>query len=232
MSDDVMCAWSTLWDGVIDWQWTPGWGNLFTVMVAVAAIAVSAWYNRRTLRGANEKFVQGRIDARNDKLRAELAAYLSDLDECRLQSRKLGKFMRELIDAPYQLSQAEAQPWQQNAQLVAEKFEQYREQSEAAYLETVWDVYRRLAVRDFTLMMLTSDKGILEPTHEIYKLIEEDRRDFESLIAAREKMSPSDPRMERGRTLPERHLSRQSDIYDQMIKLMDHCVTEFPVNKD
>ena len=95
MLDEITCVWSTFWDGVTGW-YTPGWGNLFTVAVAATAIGVSAWYNRRTLRNANEinqrtldntneKFHQGRVDARNDKLRAEIAGLLDALSERKSQ---------------------------------------------------------------------------------------------------------------------------------------------------
>ncbi|WP_139331273.1 hypothetical protein [Mycobacterium sp. IS-1264] len=235
MISDIMrnlCEfWHAVWNGVTGW-YTPGWGNLFTVAIAAAAIAVNARYNRRTLQSADERFQQGRVDARNDKLRVELAAYLSDLDEYRLESSKLGKRMSELIDTAFNQFNAETKYSPENAQLLAERFERYREQSEAAYHETVWNICLRLAVRDFTLMTLTSDKEILQPASEIYKLMDEDRKDFENLIAVRERISPDDPRMERGRTLPERHLSRNRDIYDQMVKLMEYCITEFPLRKD
>ncbi|TQR85671.1 hypothetical protein D8S82_15145 [Mycobacterium hodleri] len=67
-----------------DWHYTDGWGSFGTIVVAVLAILVSAWYNRRTLRqsqvlGAASITVtrQQRADLRYDVLRKELAQWLT-----------------------------------------------------------------------------------------------------------------------------------------------------------
>ncbi|OMC26417.1 hypothetical protein A5738_02895 [Mycobacterium colombiense] len=66
-----------------DWHYTEGWGSLGTVTVAIMAIIVSAWYNRRTLRQArtvaNATLAltrRQRADSRGDVLRTELARWL------------------------------------------------------------------------------------------------------------------------------------------------------------
>jgi len=58
-------------------QYTPGWGSLGTVTVAILAIIFSARYNRRTL-ALN---AQNRADSRGDVLRQELAQWLTLVSE-------------------------------------------------------------------------------------------------------------------------------------------------------
>jgi hypothetical protein len=63
------------------WHYTLGWGNLFTVIVASIAIIASVTVSVITLRRNASQFEQGRIDARNDKLRAEVIDLISALSQ-------------------------------------------------------------------------------------------------------------------------------------------------------
>ena len=48
------------------WHYTGGWGNLFTVTVALIAITASVVVSVITLRRNTSHFEQSRIDTRND----------------------------------------------------------------------------------------------------------------------------------------------------------------------
>ena len=71
---EIICEWSAFWH-------VAGWGNLFTVAVAIIAIGLIAWFDLRTLRSADEKFHQGRIDARNDNPRGDIAAFMDAVEQ-------------------------------------------------------------------------------------------------------------------------------------------------------
>src|SRR6201997_2773117 len=78
------------------WHYTLGWGNLFTVTVAVFAIVASVTVNVITLRRNASHFEQGRIDARNDKLRAEVIDLISALSERQSQVAIVVQRIRQL----------------------------------------------------------------------------------------------------------------------------------------
>ena len=66
-------------DAITGWQWTPVWGNLLTVAVAIAAIVFSALNSKRTLDLSAKQFRHTREDTRDDKLRAEIAEFFDAL---------------------------------------------------------------------------------------------------------------------------------------------------------
>ena len=70
LSDDAIHQYSA-------WQYTVGWGNAFTVVVAVVAIISSVVVSVITLRRNTSHFEQSRLDARNDKLREEVIDLIS-----------------------------------------------------------------------------------------------------------------------------------------------------------
>ena len=109
---------------------------------------------------------------------------------------------------------------------------EYRLRAQEAYVETVADIYMQLGVRGFTLMMLTTDKAILNPAQKIQALIDEDRHDFGVLVRANESKRPNELVSERGATMLERHESRWSDLGDHIEELTKYCVTTFPIRDD
>lgn len=83
-------------DGFAEWQYTPGWRNLFTVTVASIAIIASVVVRVITLSRNARQFEQTRLDARNDKLKAEIAALQTVLDE---RSSRQAVFTKRLTDS-------------------------------------------------------------------------------------------------------------------------------------
>jgi hypothetical protein len=100
-----VAGWGALWSWVTGW-WTQGWGNLFTVAVALAAIAYSGRSNQQTLKVARDnlklsgealghartnatqsldlardQFGLRRREEHNEKIRNEVATLLSAVSE-------------------------------------------------------------------------------------------------------------------------------------------------------
>jgi membrane protein YdbS with pleckstrin-like domain len=123
------------------WHYTVGWGNLFTVTVAVIAIIASVTVNVITLRRNASHFEQGRIDVRNDKLRAEVIDLISALSERRSQVEIVMQRIR-------QLENVDRQAIHQNI--------------EATFSDNLWDSYRRITAHAFAVLALTEDKEATE----------------------------------------------------------------------
>jgi hypothetical protein len=114
-----------------------GWGNLFTVTVAVIAIVASVSVNVVTLRRNARHFEQGRLDSRVDKLRAEVIDLVCALSERRSQVEIVFARLR-------QLENVDRQAINQNI--------------EAMFSENLWDSYRRTTSHAFAVLALTEDK--------------------------------------------------------------------------
>jgi hypothetical protein len=154
---EIICEWSAFWRVVTGW-WTPGWGNLFTVAVAIIAIGVSAWFNLRTLRSADKKFQQGRIDARNDKLRGDIAAFMDAVGERASQLDVFTHRINELVKAYLPDNPPGA-------------LAQFQQSSKAVLSETLSDAYRRTATHTFAINILTDDPGILDHVNRIQGVV-------------------------------------------------------------
>lgn len=57
--------WGDAFGDMAQWQYTPGWGNLFTATVATAAIIASVIVSKITLKRNATQFEQNRLDKRN-----------------------------------------------------------------------------------------------------------------------------------------------------------------------
>ena len=140
------------------WHYTGGWGNLFTVTVALIAITASVVVSVITLRRNTSHFEQSRIDTRNDKLRAEVIDLISALSQRRSQVAIVFQRIR-------QLESVDRQAIHQNI--------------EAMFSENLWDSYRRATSHAFAVLALTEDKEateaiglILGAVGKIRKLVE------------------------------------------------------------
>ena len=118
-----------------EWHYTPGWGNLFTVTVATAAIIASVIVSRITLKRNAAQFEQSRLDTRNDKLRAEIAALLSTLGE-RRDRRTV--FVKRISDAAHDLRDQSADPVAQAAAL-----ERFAIEARVVFAEQISPVYEK-----------------------------------------------------------------------------------------
>lgn len=142
---------------LILWLWhrlpfrvTAGWLGLGTVAVAVIAIFVNSTYSRRTLETSAGQFQRGRIDARTDKLRAEIAALISEL----INRERMRDIMLPLADA-----EVNALDITQQANLVVTHLVESTGTVQGVYLNAVGHT---LAIR-----MLTADETIVRLADQI-----------------------------------------------------------------
>jgi hypothetical protein len=125
----------------VAWQYTLGWGNTFTITVAVVAIVASVAISVITLRRNENEFEQSRIDARTDKLRAEVIDLISALSQRSSQTAIVVQRIK-------QLESVDRQAIQQNFR--------------AMFSEDLWDSYRRATSHAFADLALTEDKEVVE----------------------------------------------------------------------
>jgi len=133
-SDDTIHAYAA-------WHYTLGWGNLFTVTVALIAITASVAVSVITLRRNTNHFEQSRIDARNDKLRAEVIDLISALSQRSSQVEIVVQRIRQLENVDRQA---------------------IHQHIEAMFSEDLWDSYRRATSHAFAVLALTEDRGAAE----------------------------------------------------------------------
>jgi hypothetical protein len=152
LSDDTTSAYAAAW------HYTLGWGNFFTVTVAVIAIIASVCVSVITLRRNATHFEQSRLDARNDKLRAEVIDLISALSERRWQVEIALQRIR-------QVENVDRQAIQHNVA--------------ATFSEDLWDSYRQATSHAFAVLALTEDAeaaeaiGLLLAAHaKILRLVE------------------------------------------------------------
>lgn len=134
LSDDAIHRYSA-------WQYTVGWGNTFTVVVAVVAIISSVVVSVITLRRNTSHFEQSRLDTRNDKLREEVIDLISALSQRSSQ-------VEIVIQRIRQLESVDRQTIHQNFK--------------AVFSEDLWDSYRRATSHAFAVLALTEDKEATE----------------------------------------------------------------------
>jgi hypothetical protein len=127
--------------GYAAWHYTLGWGNLFTVMVALIAIMTSVVVSTITLRRNASHFEQSRIDTRNDKLRAEVIDLISALSQRSSQVEIVVLRIRQLESVDRQT---------------------INQHIKAMFSEDLWDSYRRATSHAFAVLALTEDKEATE----------------------------------------------------------------------
>jgi hypothetical protein len=118
-----------------------GWGNTFTVVVAVVAIISSVVVSVITLRRNTSHFEQSRLETRNDKLREEVIDLISALSQRSSQ-------VEIVIQRIRQLESVDRQTIHQNFK--------------AVFSEDLWDSYRRATSHAFAVLALTEDKEATE----------------------------------------------------------------------
>jgi len=144
------------------WHYSPGWGNLFTVTVALIAIIASVVVSVITLRRNASHFEQSRIDARNDKLRSEVIDLISALSQRRSQ-------VEVVIQRIRQLESVDRQAIHQNI--------------EAMFSEDFWDFYRRATSHAFAVLALTEAKEAAEAIGLIHGALGKIRKLVENAAA-------------------------------------------------
>lgn len=174
-----LIGWRVVWHGATGW-WTPGWGNLFTVGIAAAAVVAAIVNNRVTLStsvanfkqaqdAASKQFTEARKDARTEKLRSEIAALMTAIDE---QQSTGVKIMTGIVDAmgqvglPTPLTHA-VLPQPTNYEEHYDDMRRAFIAAESDFEDTVSPIYRRIAAHSFGVLMLTDDAEIIRPVKRL-----------------------------------------------------------------
>jgi hypothetical protein len=190
-----------IWDMWDDFHLSINWGNIATVTVAIVAIIVSARFNVPTLRRSAAQFQHQRRDARDDKLRAEVAALLVALGERGTQHNNAFTRLVAFVNALdlENLSDDELQEPARIARTIA--------------YEEMADVYRRISMHGMTIHMLTNDRAITGPIEGIQAALVAEQAAYTKALSVpdvrqmswdflRLRISPSDAMM----AIAERHL--------------------------
>jgi hypothetical protein len=149
---------------VVAWQYTQGWGTLFTVTVASIALISSVVVGVITLvRNANH-FDQGRVDARTDKLRAELIDLLIALADRSSQAALVGNRLSELISEVDLAGDLDFER------------ERFDRRMGAVLSEHIADVYRRIDSHAFGVLLLTDAEDVVVAISAIRQAIEEEQK--------------------------------------------------------
>jgi hypothetical protein len=163
-----------IWDMWDDFDLSISWGNIATVTVAIAAIIISAWFNVRTLRSADDRWRQERLDTRDDKLRAELATLLAMVSELEIRrNAALGRlfiFMNALNPN----------------QLTDEQLQQPARQAASMVLTELADLRKRIHVSGITIHMLTANQDITLPVDLIQRAMDSERSAYVKALAVPE----------------------------------------------
>jgi hypothetical protein len=168
--------------------YTPGWGALATTTVALIAVLVNIYTNRRTLRASAthfetsqkraqnaldtsiEQFQQLREDTRLDKLRIEIIGLVNALAERRT---RLDIAVSRIHDTLDKLDLSEFRP-PDTAGL-----DRADHAMRGAMAEEFWDVYARVSAHAFAIRMLTTDASILRQLNDIQEAVAMERRLYE-----------------------------------------------------
>lgn len=174
-----LIGWRAVWHCATGW-WTPGWGNLFTVAIAAAAVVAAIVNNRMTLSttvtnfkraqdAASKQFTEARKDSRTEKLRAEIAALVTAIDE---QSSIESKLQRGVMEAMTQVGVPDprlvgALPQPADYEERHDSIRRGMVLAEPAFEDTVSPIYRRIAAHAFGVLMLTDDPQIIGPVERL-----------------------------------------------------------------
>ena len=182
--------------------------ELGTIVVGVLAVVVSAIFNLATLQRSGRQFQQGRSDARNDKLRAELAAFNVALGERKSQ-----------LDVFVYRIQGLAESFSLDDPPDRSEFERT---ARAALL--VADVYRRISGHAFAINMLTDDRDITARVNRIHQEISADRQEVEATLELKTRAAPSEAHIEE---LKQRQAGRRELLEREQADLVDYCLTKW-----
>ncbi|MUL80507.1 MULTISPECIES: hypothetical protein [unclassified Mycolicibacterium] len=152
------------------WYYTPGWGALATVTVATVSLIASVVISQRTLRRSAEQFQQGRIDARTDKLRAEIIQLITTIAERGRQAAAMRPRMHELMKLIKTIDPADAQA-----------VEEMRDAIRAMAADTAIELHERTTAHAYAVLMLTDDKDATMPVMKLLTVFGQERRGIELL---------------------------------------------------
>jgi hypothetical protein len=195
-----------MWDVWDDFDLSINWGNIATVAVAIAAIIVSARFNVLTLRRSASQFQRGRQDAREDKLRAEIAAFFDALGA----RVALKEIMDPMADAD---RDDEASASAAKTQFI-NRFPNRSEMSA---------VYRRIGVQYWAIKVLSHDTTITGLVEQLMSAVVLDSQDFKNIIYLTKQAGPGFDLIDDARTKRAEREGREQFVLAIGNALMNYC---------
>ncbi|WP_145012975.1 hypothetical protein [Mycobacterium marseillense] len=181
------------------WYYTPGWGALGTVSVAIIAVAVNIYSNRKTLSAsANSlntsvaQFRQMREDARADKLRIETIGLINALAE---RKTRLDIAINRIDQAVDTIGRTDD---------LASDLVRVDRTMRAIMASEYWDVYGRCSAHATAIRLLTDDNAILNIINEIQVVIARERQHYELAVIGRDINTRADADLEFEMSLDDR----------------------------
>jgi hypothetical protein len=186
------------------WYYTPGWGALGTITVAVIAVLFNLRANRRTLRASGEQFTRSqehaqaslrtsiaqfervREEARVDKLRIELISLIDALSE---RTVKLDVAISQIDEVVEEIASA--------APDLDERLGRVDKAMRRIMGAEYWGVYTRISGHAFAIRLLTADEELLENLNRLQLVIAEERRHYEQVVMVRQLRRRRDDERER-----------------------------------
>lgn len=205
--DSLLCD---VWSAWADFDLSIDWGNVATVMVAIAAIIVSSRFNVLTLRRNASQFDQQRRDQVTDKLRVEIAEYVNALYE----RWSLSTMMEPML---------EAGPDEESFRAAKTVF--LRELPDGL---AVRQDFNRMGMRGLSILMLTTDATIRRLVGSINDEVQAELNDFRTVSTLFRDTTDSGSRLaENARSQRSERERRENSVYNQSNELILYCVVNF-----
>ncbi|OBA75209.1 hypothetical protein A5641_24520 [Mycobacterium sp. 1554424.7] len=201
---------SDMWDDWGDFSPSIAWGNVATLTVAIVAIIVSARFNVLTLRRSGSQFDRQRRDQVIDKLRVEIAEYVSSL----YARWRLSNLMEPMTRAgPDEASFRDAKT----------KFLQALPDALAVLQD-----FNRMGMRGLSILMLTNDATIRRLVGSINNEIMAELNDFRAVTPLFTDVTDSGSRLtDNAQNERAERIRRENSVYDQSNELMLYCINNF-----
>jgi hypothetical protein len=146
------------------WDYTPGWGALATVSLALVAVTI----NLVGLRRASRQFEQTRLDTQADKLRVEVSELVVALMSRNRKSKLLLDRVQDILS---------------DSTTAGLSRDRMRQRTQAAFAELVDDFYEEALAHCMSILMLTSDAKVVEPVGEILDALSKDRAAWWNVVS-------------------------------------------------
>ncbi|NKZ13654.1 hypothetical protein HGA11_22000 [Mycolicibacterium septicum DSM 44393] len=216
------------------WYYTPGWGALGTITVAVIAVLFNLRSNRRTLRLSGEQFTKSqshaqavldtsiaqfervREEARLDKLRIEIIGLINALAE---RTVKLDKAIGQIDEVVEGIARAEED--------LDYRFDRVDKAMRAIMAAEYWGVYNQISGHAFAIRLLTKDEELLALLNQLQPIIAEERTHYEGVVMVRQLRRRREDERLRASLLDDevRRLTKQLTSY-ALVNLRNHTTSE------
>jgi hypothetical protein len=175
------------------WHYTPGWGSLGTITLAVIAVAVNLLTNKRALRASGVQFAKSqehaqasletsiaqfervREEARTDKLRIELISLIDALSE---RTVKLDVAIGQIDEVVEEIAS--------EVKDLDDRFDRVDKAMRRIMGAEYWGVYPRISGHAFAIRLLTTDHDLWQILNRLQVVIAEEREHYERVVMARQ----------------------------------------------